>query len=64
MTTMSRPSDREQIDSLIGDLSDDIATHKKAGLARAEKLAGRRKSNRARKIAQARWNARHGKRAR
>jgi hypothetical protein len=58
---MSRPRDREHIETLIADLSDDIAVRNQDGLARAEKLSGRRRSERARKATQARWNAAHGK---
>ncbi len=61
MNGMNRPRDPEQIDFLIVELSDDVAAHKNGGLARAEKLSARRKSDRARKTAQARWNAQHGK---
>jgi hypothetical protein len=61
---MSRPRDRKYVDALIAELTDDIAAHKKSGLARAEKLDARRRSDRARKAAQTRWNARHGKRPR
>jgi hypothetical protein len=58
---MNCPRDPEQIDFLFVELSDDVAAHKKCALARAEKLNARRKSDRARKAAQARWNAQHGK---
>jgi hypothetical protein len=58
---MNRPRDPEQIDFLFVERSDGVAAHKKGGLARAEKLSARRKSDRACKAAQARWNAQHGK---
>jgi len=61
MNGMNRPYDPEQIDFLFLELSERVAAYKKGGLARAEKLSARHKSDRARKAAQARWNAQHGK---
>jgi hypothetical protein len=58
---MTRTHNRDNAPSLAAELPEHVSAHKKAGLARAEKLDGRRKSDRAREAAQARWNAAHGK---